>query len=76
MPSMTSRLRATKEIHHEPDDPAQPLQLQLHELPRNVVYLRLPKACRRGRHYSRLRVRPAVPMRPGVHLPHLVTALT
>jgi hypothetical protein len=69
-PSMTSRRRATKEIHHERHEAIHPLQLhelhELHELPRCGVHLRLPNSCRPGGHASRLRLRPAVPMRPGV----------
>jgi Protein of unknown function (DUF2938) len=59
---MTSRRRATQEIHHDRHEPIHPIQL--HDLRWNAVHLRLPKS-----HPSRLRLRPAVPMRPELHLP-------
>lgn len=69
-PSMTSRRRATQEIHRE-RNPATHC-LHLHDLPGRVLRLRLPVRPQPGRspghHSSRLRLRRPVPVRTELHL--------
>jgi hypothetical protein len=64
---MTSRRRATKEIHHERHEATH--RLQLHDVPWPVLHLRLPEARRTGH----LHLRPAVQVRPGLHLPQVLS---
>jgi hypothetical protein len=72
---MTSRRRATQEIHDERRPATHPLHLR--ELHGSVLPLRLPdpRPAGRGpaRHPGRLRLRLVVPLRRGLHLPEGLT---
>jgi len=69
-PSMTSRRRATQEIHRERYPAIHPLHL--HDLPGRVLRLRLPERPQpvrsRGRHPGRVCLRRSVPVRPELRL--------
>jgi hypothetical protein len=63
---MTSRRRTTKEIDDEPSQATH--RLRLYPMRRRVLHLRLPEDGRA----SRLLLRPAMPVRRGVHLPQVL----